>query len=101
MIRRIASYRIKKDAQENVLTAIEEFVEAIEENEPGTIYSVYRHEDGRTFTHFMSFPGEQAEESHKSAPYTKKFVDILYPTCEEPPIFEAVELVKSSHIRFN
>ncbi len=101
MIRKLARYRVRDGAQSDAVAAIEDFVTAIERDEPGTVYSVYRHSDGVTFTHFISFPGTVAEAAHKGAVHTRRFVDTLYPLCEEPPVFTDLALVKSSHITFD
>lgn len=35
----------------------------------------------------MVFTDKKAESRHRNAEYTKKFVEILYPHCEEKPEF--------------
>jgi quinol monooxygenase YgiN len=96
MIRKLASYRIDPESLEEVKQAIEDFVAAIARKEPETIYEAYRVADGMSFLHLMTFPDQDAEKLHQAAPHTKRFVDILYPLCEEQPTFLDVTLVKSS-----
>jgi quinol monooxygenase YgiN len=96
MIRKLASYRIDPESLEKVERAIQRFVEAIAKEEPETTYEVYRIGDDASFIHLMAFPNRETERAHQAAPYTKEFVDMLYPHCEEPPTFLDVTLVKSS-----
>lgn len=96
MIRKLANYRIEPESLEEVEGAIERFVEAIAKEEPETIYEVYRIGGDMSFIHVMAFPSKETERAHQVAPYTREFVDILYPHCEEPPTFLDVKLVKSS-----
>ena len=96
MIRKLANYRIDPESLEEVESAIEDFVSAIGREEPETIYEAYRIADDVSFIHLMAFPNREAERAHQVAPYTKRFVDILYPHGEEQPTFLDVTLLKSS-----
>jgi quinol monooxygenase YgiN len=96
MIRKLANYRIDPESLEEVERAIEDFVSAIGREEPETVYEAFRIADDVSFIHLMAFPNREAERAHQAAPYTKRFVDILYPYCEEQPTFLDVTLVKSS-----
>ena len=96
MIRKLANYRIDPESLKEVERAIEAFVAAIGREEPETIYEAYRIADNVSFIHLMAFPSREAEEAHQMAPHTKKFVDILYPHCEEQPTFLDIALVESS-----
>lgn len=98
MIRKIANYPVREDEIEIVIEAVKEFVAAINENEPGTVYTAYRLGNGASFIHFMAFPGEGEEERHRTAEYTKKFTEILYPLCVAPPEFTDLDLLGSTHI---
>jgi quinol monooxygenase YgiN len=99
MIRKLASYRIDPESLEEVERAIEDFVAAVGREEPETIYDAYRVAGDVSFLHLMAFPDAEVERAHQVAPHTKKFVDILYPYCEEQPTFLDVTLVKSSGSR--
>ena len=46
--------------------------------------------------HLMSFVDEEAERIHRSTPHVKKFVEILYPNCDEAPAFVDLTLVRST-----
>lgn len=96
MIRKLANYRIDPESLEEVERAIEDFVSAIGREEPETVYKAYRITGDVSFVHLMAFPNREAERAHQVAPYTKRFVDILYPYCEEQPTFLDVTLVKAS-----
>lgn len=87
MIDKIAQYKVKKEKLEIVLSALKEFIFAIERSEQGTTYKAFQHYDEISFTHFMNFPDEEAEKKHANSEHTKKFVEILYPNCEELPVF--------------
>jgi quinol monooxygenase YgiN len=96
MIRKLANYRIDPESLKEVERAIEDFVSAIGKGEPETVYEAYRISDDVSFVHLMAFPDREAERAHQVAPYTKRFVDLLYPYCEEQPTFLDVTLVESS-----
>ena len=96
MIRKLANYRIDPESLEEVERAIKDFVSAIGKEEPETVYEAYRITDDVSFVHLMAFPNREAERAHQVAPHTTRFVDILYPYCEEQPTFLDVTLVKAS-----
>lgn len=87
MIHRIAEYRILAGEGAPVTEAVAEFVAAVRAHEPETRYEAYRRGEGLDFIHFMTFPDADAEERHRRASYTARFVEILYPRCEAPPDF--------------
>jgi quinol monooxygenase YgiN len=96
VIRKVVRYKVKEAELEPVEQAITEFVDAIAQNEPHTVYEAYQSDDGVSFIHFMSFPDQEAEQKHQTAAYTMKFVQVLYPRCEEAPVFTDLKLVRSS-----
>jgi quinol monooxygenase YgiN len=96
MIRKIARYVVKEDQVENVKPVIEEFISAIKQYESATLYHAYQADDGVTFFHVMAFPDEEAEDAHRTAAHTLRFVEELYPRCEEPPIFNDLTLVHTT-----
>lgn len=93
MIRKITQYKVKDDQLFEVEQAIQRFVNAIAQAEPETNYAAYRTEDPTVFIHTMAFTDEAAEQAHQQAAYTLKFVDVLYPKCEEQPKFQDLNLV--------
>lgn len=88
MIHKIARYTVKHDQVDAAEEAVREFVRAVSENEPDTVYRAFRQVGTRAFLHVMAFPDERAEERHRTAPYTRSFVERLYPRCEAEPAFE-------------
>lgn len=97
MIRKLAKYKVRPDKITEVEKSIQEFVDAIARSEPDTNYTAYRTNEERTYIHLMSFVDEGAEKAHQTAPYTMRFVEILYPNCEEQPRFTDLALFASSH----
>ena len=93
MIRKFTQYKVKEGKLIEVEKAIQAFVNAIAQEEPNTHYAAYRTEDPTVFVHTMAFPDAAAEELHQQADYTLKFVDALYPNCEEPPRFHDLTLI--------
>lgn len=90
-------YRVKKNKVEVVKKAIREFVDAIRKKEAGTlVYEAFQEPDGASFVHFMTFRDARAEASHRKAEHTLKFVGVLYPNCEQDPVFTELRLVRST-----
>lgn len=88
MIHKIAHYKVRQNKLGLVKPVIESFVAAVKANERMTYYAAYSHtEDPTRYVHIMSFPDEAAEKKHQTAVYTKQFVSVLYPNCEESPVF--------------
>lgn len=96
MIHKIVHYKMKADKVDVAIEALEKFVAGIAADEPETFYEAYQSEDEVSFVNVMAFPDEMAEKYHQSAPHTMKFVDIIYPNCEEMPVFTTLKLVKST-----
>ena len=75
----------------------EEVVDAVKKNEPGTlVYEAFQEVDGDSFVHIMTFKDDKAEQVHGSSDYVKKFVRLLYPYCDEEPVFTKLQLVRSN-----
>ncbi len=96
MVRKIVRYRVKSDAVQMLQEAIREFVDAVAQHEPDTIYGALVADDRSTFIHCMAFPTQGAEERHRRADYTKRFVEELSPLCEEEPVFSTFHVVRST-----
>ena len=96
MLRKIVRYRVHRDKLEKVKEDVSEFVKAVSENEPQTVYEAYQADDTVSFFHMMTFPDANAERSHRVASYTMRFVAALYPNCDEPPAFADLRLIRSS-----
>ena len=84
-----------RDDVDRAVQAIGEFVTYVKTNETGTeLYLSFRDRDApATFTHFMIFADEVAEQTHASSEAVQRFTGVLYPLCVEPVRFERFELV--------
>ena len=96
MIKKMVRYRVKADEVEAVRKAIGEFVDAMAEHEPNTIYGSLQADDGVSFVHAMAFPDAEAEEFHGTAEHTKRFVEVLYPKCDQEPQFTTFKVIGST-----
>ncbi len=96
MIKKMVRYRVKADEVVAVRKAIGEFVDAIAEHEPNAIYGSLLADDGVSFVHAMAFPDAEAEERHRKAEHTKRFVELLYPKCDQEPQFTTFRVIGST-----
>ena len=96
MVSKLVRYNVRSDEVEAVIAAIKEFLLAIANSEPETRYNVLQLVDEVSFIHTMRFPSPLADEQHQKAQYTLKFVNALYPRCQEAPEFIEVKEYFSS-----
>jgi quinol monooxygenase YgiN len=80
VIAKTARFTVRADARADCEAAIREFVAAVK-REPGTQVYLALHEEGdpTRFLHVMVFADEEAEERHRHAEHTRRFVEALYP----------------------
>ena len=96
-IHMMAIYQVKPDKIEEVRLAVTEFIDAVKESEPGTLfYESYKGKDDFSFFHVMTFENALAEELHRQTPHMATFVQKLGPNCEEEPGFVELDLVGSN-----
>jgi quinol monooxygenase YgiN len=71
----IARYRVRPSGVEKVKKAIEEFVQYVQANEPGTrMYLAWNQKDDPSnFVHFFIFDNEAAHEIHSKSDAVKRF----------------------------
>lgn len=95
MIESRANFRVRPDDVEEAVAAVGEFVAAIAENEPRTtIYHSYQDMDDPTrFLHVMRFEDEEARAVHIDTDHVHRFVNRLYPLCDEQPVFVDIRTV--------
>lgn len=92
-VMRRATFRVKEGEVKRVERAIEAFVRAIGRNEPDTLFYASYRTGERDFFHLMTFRNGEAEKRHAGAPYTKRFVEVLYPRCEGHVVFHDVDVL--------
>ncbi len=80
-IHKTAKYTVQPDKLDECLAAINDFIDYIKANEPGTLqYTSYQQtEDPNSFVHFMSFEDDAAEQAHGSSEGVATFTGALYP----------------------
>jgi quinol monooxygenase YgiN len=97
VIHMMARYEVKPEALEQVRAAIARFVASITQHEPDTkIYESFQVWDSTSFVHIMTFVNEAAEERHRTAAYTRAFVDEIFPHCEKLPEFNSLNMIAST-----
>jgi quinol monooxygenase YgiN len=97
MIHMMAQYSIRADRIAEVRQIIQAFVAAVKRNETDTLrYESFQLWDTSSFVHVMTFADEAAEERHRTAAYTRDFVDALYPHCDRQPEFRNLSLIASA-----
>jgi len=71
----IAEYQVRPSGVEKVKRAIDEFVQYVRANEPGTkMYVAWqRKEDPTRFVHFFIFDDDAAQEAHSKSAAVKRF----------------------------
>jgi quinol monooxygenase YgiN len=93
MITKIAEFTVKPEGLQEAQAAIREFVAAVNTNEPDTLrYEAWQRSDN-AFIHFMQFKDEAAEQLHTKTEHVQKFVAVLYPLCEQQPVFTDLKTV--------
>jgi quinol monooxygenase YgiN len=76
-----ATYQVKPQAVEKVKRAIEEFVQYVQANEPGTrMYVAWQQQDNPTrFIHLFIFENSAAQTLHSESAAVKRFESIYSP----------------------
>ncbi len=88
MIYSVVTFRIKPRKIEEAKVYISEFVNRVQEREPGTIMykSLQGINDVARFMHIMAFKDQEAQQLHKKSSYCLSFTEDLYPLCEGKPV---------------
>jgi quinol monooxygenase YgiN len=76
-----ATYRVRPSGVETVKRAIEEFVEYVRANEPGTrLYQAWQGQDDPTsFLHLFIFADDEAQRIHSESEAVTRFESIYTP----------------------
>ena len=96
-IHRTARYRVRPEETAVVLEAVREFVAAVAD-EPGTLLyeALQSSAEPTEFLHVMAFEDADAQRAHQEADHTRRFVETLYPRCEEEPAFDDAAIVATT-----
>jgi quinol monooxygenase YgiN len=97
MVAKTARFTVRPEARARCEAAIRDFVSALED-EPGTrVYVALREAgDPTRFLHVMVFDDEEADERHRHAEHTRRFVEELYPHTLEGVAFNDFTLVNAT-----
>ena len=99
----IAQYRVRPEGVAKVQQAIEEFVQYVQANEPGTrMYVAWQQEDDPTrFVHFFIFDDEAAHTLHGRSDAVKRFEAAYRPELEGGDVvFTDYRLVATNHSKY-
>ncbi|HTD51325.1 MAG TPA: antibiotic biosynthesis monooxygenase family protein [Acidimicrobiia bacterium] len=83
-----AHYQVQGAAVEDVKHAIEEFIDYVAANEPGTrLYSSWQQKDDPTrFVHLFIFEDEAAHTVHGNSAAVRRFEDVYKPQLVGGPV---------------
>ena len=97
MVAKTARFAVHPDSRARCEAAIRELVSALDD-EPGTrVYmALSERGDPTRFLHVMVFDDEAADERHRHAEHTKRFVETLYPHTLEGVAFNDFTLVNAT-----
>ena len=83
----LSKFTVKQEKVKDVKRALAELVSEIRENEPRTLYLVFRDESKSTFFTLVSFENEAAWRRHAQSRYVGRFAKKLLPACDGRPLF--------------
>ncbi|MEY2410190.1 MAG: hypothetical protein QOF48_2860 [Verrucomicrobiota bacterium] len=92
----ISSFTVKQEYVKPAKRALAELVAAVRENEPKTLYVVFREEGSPAFFTLMSFENEAAERRHAQSRYVAHFAKKLLPLCDGKPRFTELSFFAAS-----
>jgi quinol monooxygenase YgiN len=83
-----AHYRVNAGAAEKVKAAIDEFVNYVRDNEPGTrMYAAWQQvEDPTRFVHLFIFEDEAAHQAHGASKAVRAFESVYQPELLDGPV---------------
>jgi quinol monooxygenase YgiN len=95
VIRKTATFQVRREGLERSLAAITEFVAYVTANEPGTLrYESWQEKgDPTRFLHVFAFRDGEAERIHSNSQAVDRFIRVLYPECVEPVVFTDFDLI--------
>ena len=83
-----AHYQVNESAVARVVDAVEEFVDYVRANEPGTLfYAAWQSvDDPSRFVHLFTFADESAHEAHGESAAVRKFESVYQPELADGPV---------------
>ena len=89
-------YKVKKKKLAKAKDALSEYVDAVKENESGTIeYKVFQDDDdSSSFVHLMSFVDKNAKKIHEKTEHLKKLKKILVPISKGKAVYATLVEIK-------
>jgi quinol monooxygenase YgiN len=83
-----AHYQVQRAAVDDVKRAIEEFIDYVAANEPGTkLYSSWQQKDDPTrFVHLFIFEDDAAHTAHGNSAAVRRFEDVYKPQLVGGPV---------------
>lgn len=89
---KIARYEVRPEAREEVERAIQEFAAYVRAELGDSSWVTYRDKQNpNRYVSLISADDEAADERHRKAPGTKRFVEVLYPRLVGPVEFTEYE----------
>lgn len=96
MIHTMFQYTVREDKIAEAKKAIDDYVTAVYDNEPGVIsFDVYCTKDDLTYVHLVTCRDEEAREIFDNAPYRVKYLESFFEYCETISQGMELKLVKS------
>jgi len=83
----LSSFTVKQENVKPAKRALAELVAEVRQNEPRTLYLVFREDGSPTFFTLMAFENEAAERRHAQSRYVSHFAKKLLPFCDGKPYF--------------
>ena len=99
-IHELARYEVRREALEQCLAAIHEFVAYVRANEAGALrYEVWQESEHPTrFVHIFVWKDAEANRIHGESAAVKRFASILYPNCLVPVEFVEYKQVDANAV---
>jgi len=83
----LSSFTVKQENVKPAKRALAELVSEIRQNEPRTLYLVFREDGSSTFFTLMAFEDEAAERRHAQSRHVAHFAKKLLPLSDGKPYF--------------
>lgn len=99
MIHTMFQYTIRKDKIAEAKKAIDDYLNAVYENEPGVLdFDVYCTRDDLTYIHVVTCQDQEAREKFENAPYRVTYLETFFEYCETISQGKELNLLKSKRM---